>query len=116
MLWELGFTTEMNSPCGLAVVVVVRGRPAPPPKKEADAEVSDSVETSEGHFSEGRRSCGCSTDCTCRGPSSDRVSEQGSAVSVESWETDPRSGGNVSAQGARWASFVTRALPVDCCR
>ena len=59
--------------------------------QELDSEVCDSVETSEGHFSEGRRSCGCSTDCTCRGPSSDRVSEQGSAVSVESWETDPRS-------------------------
>ena len=25
-------------------------------------------------------------------------------------------GGNVSAPGARRASFVTRALPVDCCR
>ena len=25
-------------------------------------------------------------------------------------------GGNVSAPGARWASFLTRALPVDCCR
>ena len=24
--------------------------------------------------------------------------------------------GNVSAPGACWASFVTRALPVDCCR
>ena len=24
--------------------------------------------------------------------------------------------GNVSAPGARRASFVTRALPVDCCR
>ena len=34
---------------------------------------------------------GCSTDCTCCGPSSDRVSEPGSAVSVESWEPDPRS-------------------------
>ena len=53
--------------------------------QELDSEVSDSVETSEGHFSEGQRSCGCSTDCTCRGPLSDRVSEQGSAVSVESW-------------------------------
>ena len=28
----------------------------------------------------------------------------------------PRIWGNVSAPGARRASFVTRALPVDCCR
>ena len=27
-----------------------------------------------------------------------------------------RFGGNVSAPGARRASFLTRALPVDCCR
>ena len=29
---------------------------------------------------------------------------------------NPSSRGNVSAPGARRASFVTRALPVDCCR
>ena len=59
--------------------------------QELDSEVSDNMERSEGRSSEGRRSCGCSTDCTCRGPSLDRVSEPGSVVSVESWETDPRS-------------------------
>ena len=59
--------------------------------QELDSLVSDSVEASEGQSSEERRSCGCSTDCTCRGPSSDHVSEQESTVSVESWETDLRS-------------------------
>ena len=59
--------------------------------QELDSEVSDSVATSEGQLSEGRRSCGCSTDCTCRSAPSDHVSEQGSSSSLESWETDPSS-------------------------
>ena len=59
--------------------------------QELDSEVSDSMERSEGRSSEGQHSCGCSTDCTCRGPSSDRVSEPRSVVSVEPWETDPKS-------------------------
>ena len=33
--------------------------------QELDSEVSDSVAQSEEQVSEGRRSCGCSTDCTC---------------------------------------------------
>ena len=59
--------------------------------QELDSEVSDIVERSEGRSLEGQHSCRCGTDCTCRGLSSHRVSELGSAVSVESWESDPRS-------------------------
>ena len=48
--------------------------------QELDSEVSDSdsASSSEGQVSNGRRSCGCSTDCTCRGELLDRVSEPGS--------------------------------------
>ena len=51
--------------------------------QELDSEVSDSGRASEGQASDGSRSCGCSTECTCRGVSSDRVSEQRSVSSPE---------------------------------
>ena len=50
--------------------------------------MSDSVATSEGQVSEGQRSRGCSTDCTCCSALSDHVSEQGSSSSQESLEAD----------------------------
>ena len=43
--------------------------------QEIDSEVSDNDSASEGQALDGSRSCGCSTECTCRGVSSDRVSE-----------------------------------------
>ena len=50
-----------------------------------DSEVSESdrSRSSEGQGSDGRRSCGCSTDCTCRSESPARVSETGSQSSSE---------------------------------
>ena len=53
--------------------------------QELGSEVSDSVCSSRGRLSEGPRSCGCSTDCTCRSTPSDRVS---GSLSRESSDAD----------------------------
>ena len=37
--------------------------------QELDSEVSNSVSSNKWRLSDGRRTCGCSTDCTCRAPS-----------------------------------------------